>query len=335
MIESPGNLNLKGQAYPLLYYRPIKDDVKIEKSRWISKDGEFKQYFYHDTVMKKIIFNEDKVKDFSLDGLGQNLEYEDRQFTLIHNYLIRFWQPFLKGDGLALFITLKSYCIDKDYCWPSLTSLQLESGFGSINTLKKKLSLLENYGFVFRFNCMSKEERKVNMEESPIIKVRKRVPFLPKELYEELPEELRVKHDSFMKRYMAAYDPNNLAHIIDFNAVYDDFLEQGETFKKIPKKPVKEITKEQQLNIRETMTQRDEEITEQILQHVNTFISKPSFDTWFKHCLFKIREDVLTVYCQNAFSASWINERHKDLILVALQKIHIQPLDIKICSILE
>ncbi|WP_262383077.1 DnaA N-terminal domain-containing protein [Bacillus infantis] len=335
MTESPGNINLKGQPYPLVYYRAIKDNVTIEKSRWKNKDGEMQQFYYHDPVMKKIIFNEEKVKGFSLDGLGQNLEFEDRHFTLIHNYLIRFWQHFLKADGLALFITLKSYCIDKDYCWPSLSTLQLECGFGSINTLKKKLTLLENLGFVFRFNCMSKEDRKINMEESPIFKVRKRVPFLPKELYEELPEELRTKHDSFMKNYMAAYDPENLAHKIDFDSIYEDFLGQGESLAKNSKRASKGIPKLQQMNIKETMTKNDEEITIFILDYIKSHISKPSFETWFQHCLFKLRENILTVYCQSDFSASWINDRHKDLIDSALTEKHIKPFDIKICSVKE
>jgi len=330
-------LNLKGQPYPLVYYRPVKEAAKIEKSRWVlDKHGEFKEFFYHDSIVNKVIFNEEKVKNFSLDGLGQNLEFEDRQFTLIHNYLIHFWQPFLKADGLALFITLKSYCINKDYCWPALSTLQLECGFGSVNTVKKRLALLESYGFVFRFNCMSRDENKKNMEESPIFKIRKRVPFLPKELYDELPDELKYRHDEFMENYMSVYSPDNLASKIDFESIYDDFLEQGEELKKkVKTNKSNAVSAEKRLNIKETMTSKDEEITNYILNYIQSNLSKPSYETWFKHCLFKYREDIITVYCPNTFTAGWINERHKDLIIRGLKEIDINPMEVKINSVEE
>lgn len=326
-------LNLKGESYSLTYYRPVKENVKIEKSRWLrDKNGEYKEFFYHDSLVNKIFFTEDKVKDFSLDGYGQNLEFEDRNFTIIHNYLIRFWQHFIKADGFALFITLKSYCIDKDYCWPSLNTLQLECGFGSANTVKKWLSVLENYGFIFRFNCMAADKSRKNMDESPIYKVRRRVPFLPKELYEELPEELKDKHDQFMEKYMSAYSPDNLGNLINFNEIYDEFLEQGETIQKpIKRKTVTPISKI--YDVKESLTQEDEKITEQVLQFIQTKLSKPSFETWFVHCLFKLREGVLTLYAHNSFAAGWINDRHKDLITEALSEINIHPIDIKIISI--
>lgn len=333
MVLKESGFNLKGENYPLVYYRTIKEDIKIEKSRWsIDKNGQFKEFFYHDTVVNKIIFSEDKVREFSLDGYGQNLEFDDRNFTIIHNYLIKFWQHFIKAPGLSLFITLKSYCIEKDYCWPSLNTLQLECGFGSINTVKKWIAVLENYGFVFRFNCMSKDKNRKNMDESPIFKVRKRVPFLPKELYDELPEELKVKHDKFMEKYMSAYSPDNLANLVNYDEIYEEFFEQGEILQKQMKRNNQTSTK-QFYDIKESMTREDESLTEHILHFIESRLSKPSFETWFKHCLCKYREGVLTVYANNTFSAGWINDRHKDLILEALKEIDIDPLDIKIISI--
>lgn len=328
-------LNLKGGNHPLTYYRTIKEDVKVEKSRWsIDKNGQFKEFFYHDPILNKIIFTEEKVKKFSLDGHGQNLEFEDRNFTIVHNYLIRFWQHFIKADGLALFITLKSYCIDKDYCWPAISTLQLECGFGSKNTVKKWLSVLESYGFVFRFNCMSAEKAKKDMDEAPIYKVRKRVPFLPKELYDELPEELKAKHDEFMEKYMSVYSPDNLGNIVNYTEIYDELLEQGE----IQRKPIKRknvASPKPILDVKETMTNEDEKITEYVLKYIGSKISKPSFETWFKNCLFKTREDVVTVYAHNAFTVEWISERYIDLISDALKERGLSPLDIKIVSIQE
>lgn len=329
--------NLKGEAYPLIYYRTVHEDAKIEKSRWtIDKDGKFKEFFYHDTIVNRIIFKEDKVKEFSLDGLGQNLEFEDHQFTMIHNYLIHFWQPILKADAFALYITLKSYCINKDYCWPSITTLEKECGL-SKNTVKDRLARLEHYGFVFRFNCMSAAEsndRKKNLHEAPIFKVRKRVPFLPKEIYEELSEELQIKHDMFMKKYMSVYSSDNLANRIDFESIYNEFLEEGEIKKKQVKQK-KSVSIERVFNLKESMTTRDEEITNHILNYIQKKISKPSFETWFQHCLIKLRENVLTVYAASSFTAGWINDRHKVLIENALKEIDIEPIDIKITCIEE
>ncbi|MEK3822435.1 DnaA N-terminal domain-containing protein [Cytobacillus sp. FSL W8-0315] len=335
LILKDARPNLKGENYPLIYYRPVKEDLKIEKSRWlIDKTGQFKEFFYHDPVVNKILFNEEKVKEFSLDGYGQNIEFEDRNFTIIHNYLIHFWQHFLKADGLALFITLKSYCIEKDYCWPALKTLQLQCSFGSVNTVKSRLSLLERYGFVFRFNCMSADEKKKNMDETPIYKVRRRVPFLPKELYEELPEELKRRHDDFMEKYMSVYSPDNLGNVVNYEGIYEDFIEQGETFHK-PVKKRNAAAQKHKLDIKESMTTDDLNLTKQVLEYIQAKISKPSFDTWFKDSLFKNRDSVITLYAQNKFAASWINDRHMDLITQALNDLNINFLDIKIISIEE
>lgn len=172
------------------------------------------------------------------------------------------------------------------------------------------------------------------MDETPIYKVRRRVPFLPKELYEELPEELKRRHDDFMEKYMSVYSPDNLGNVVNYEGIYEDFIEQGETFHK-PVKKRNAAAQKHKLDIKESMTTDDLNLTKQVLEYIQAKISKPSFDTWFKDSLFKNRDSVITLYAQNKFSASWINDRHIDLITQALNDLNINFLDIKIISIEE
>ncbi len=333
-------VNLKGKEHKLVYYRTLKDNAKIEKSRWMrDKDGEFKEFFYYDTVTKNVFFNEQKVREFSLDGIGKNLEHEDNQFTIIHNYLIQFWQHFLR-DSFSVYITLKSMCIQKDYCWPALPTIQEMTGIQSKNTLKSKLATLEEYGFVFRFNCKPAERvetdnRNRGMDESPLYKIRRRVPFLPKELYEELPEGLKEQHDNFMHQYMSAYNPDNLAQKIDYNQIYNEYLGQGkEVFAKFPvNRHRMALSKLEQL--KETLTLVDEELTLKLHDHLKNNVSKPSYETWFVNMVVKLREEVITVYANNHFNAEWIQDKYLDIINVGFEKFNINPLSIKVVSIEE
>ncbi|MFC7561563.1 helix-turn-helix domain-containing protein [Paenibacillus farraposensis] len=73
---------------------------------------------------------------------------------------------------------LKRYCYgDIDYCWPDLDLIGAKMK-KSRNTIKKYLAILEKYGFVLMFNVMNADKN--NMEESPLFKIRRQVPFLPR-----------------------------------------------------------------------------------------------------------------------------------------------------------
>lgn len=71
------------------------------------------------------------------------------------------------------------------------------------------------------------------MDESPLYKVRKKVPFLSQDLINKLPENLKEHHEKFMNRLV-----ENFEEIPEFNAetdysqIYDDLTESGELRKK-------------------------------------------------------------------------------------------------------
>ncbi|MFS0783354.1 DnaA N-terminal domain-containing protein [Bacillus sp. 1P06AnD] len=320
---------------PLIYYRVVKEDTKLEKNRFVKqKDGEYKEFTYLDSVRNRVYFKEEDVLSFNLDGHGEYLHFEDSHFTIVHNYLIHFWQPFIKSQGLSLFVTLKSYCYGKDYCYPALATLEAHTGFTK-NTLKSWLSKLEEYGFIFRFNRVAAAADKENgknkkMDDAPLFKVRRKVPFLPKELYNQLPDKLQNAHDKFMKDYMSGYDPDNLANRINYHQIYDEFIESGKLVES--KRSIKRVSATND-SIKETMTNEDEFITKAIKEYMEIKLSKPSFETWFKDTLFKLREDVLSAYCLNQFTADWINNRYKDLLHESLVHLDIKILDIKIINI--
>ncbi|WP_226280819.1 hypothetical protein [Cytobacillus oceanisediminis] len=143
---------------------------------------------------------------------------------------------------------------------------------------------------------MSADEKKKNLDETPIYKVKRRVPLLPKELY----EELKRRHDDFMEKYMSVYSPDNLGNVVNYEGIYEEFIEQGETFHKPIRKRNADAQKHK-LDIKESMTTDDLNLTKQGLEYIQTKISKPSFDTWFKDSLFNNRDSVVTLDAQNKF----------------------------------
>lgn len=165
----------------------------------------------------------------------------------------------------------------------------------SRNTVKKVLGVLERYGFVVVFDVQNADKN--NLEESPLYKVRKKVPFLPVELYEKLPTELRLDHDRYMQRIVENLD--EVIHLdpsVDFTEVYDNVIRKGTVVRK--EKTIQKLQEETQAKM-----------------------TKPSFDTWFEHS-FCIRCDrTVTVYSLTHFASEWLSNRMDSLIRNALPEV--------------
>lgn len=294
-----------------MYYRYRPTGTETPKVRKV--DGV--EQIYTEKELEKIYITEDNVRKFSLDKHGQPIPYVDGHVTILSNYIFDYWSHFLGAEGVALYAHLKRYCYgDKDYCWPDLKLISLKMN-KSRNTIKKFLGTLERYGFVLVFNVQNADMN--NMEESPLYKVRKQVPFLPQELYEQLPTELKLDHDKYMQGIVANFDQFlNLNPAVDYLEIYDDVVKHGTVVRK--EKSVLQLEKET-LNkislLEQERTDEDTKLWDQVLSGISTTLSRPSFDTWFKNTFAIKRGQVLTVYSPVPFTRDWLRERYKDTIL--------------------
>lgn len=302
--------NLKGNYYKLSYYRLRPTGESEAKKRRIGD----KEQIYTKKELEKIFLSEEEVRQFSLDKHGSSLPHMDGNITIINNYLMDFWGHFFNAEGFALYIHLKRYCYgDIDYCWPDLDLIgsKLKK---SRNTIKKYLSILEQYGFVLMFNVLNGDKN--NMEESPLFKIRRQVPFLPQELYEDLPLDLKIEHDKFMQKLVGSHNiSGELERSLDFSVIYDNVLKQGTVVRK-PKSNEKlaaeSIAKQKLLD--EQITEEDRKVWDDFCTLLLPRLSKPSFDTWFKNSFCVKSGSDYVIYSPTSFTKEWLETRHKDLI---------------------
>lgn len=309
--------NLKGSPHKLLYYRYRPTGVEESKIRVVNDE----QQAYTKKELEKIYIPEEEIKRFSLDKHGQPIPHVDGHMTIISNYIWDYWGHFFSAEGVALYGHLKRFCYgEKDYCWPDLKLISQKMN-KSRNTVKKVLGVLEKYGFVVVFNVQNADKN--NLEESPLYKVRKKVPFLPVELYEKLPTELRLDHDRYMQRIVENLDEViHLDSSVDFTEVYDNVIRKGTVVRK--EKTVQKLQKETQAKIKLLeleITDQDRRVWSEVLMILQTKMTKPSFDTWFKHSFCIKREFAVTVYSPTHFASEWLSNRMNTLILDALLQV--------------
>jgi hypothetical protein len=307
--------NLKGTHHRLLYYR----NHYIEDEAVLRMVGDNEQ-----TYMKKenerIYVPEEEVRRFSLDKHGQPIPYVDGHVTIISNYVYDYWGHFLSDSGVALYGHLKRYCYgDRDYCWPDLKLIGQKMN-RSRNTLKKILGTLEKYGFVFMFYVQNADKN--NMEESPLFKVRKKVPFLPQELYEQLPTELKLDHDRYMQQIVETFNQNlTLDTKLDYNEIYEDVLQKGKVVRK--QKSTLELEKELQIKRKiyeKEASEQDRNIWAAVLKNLEHKLSKPSFDTWFRGTFCIKRNHTYVICTPNTFVKEWVQSRYNDLVYRTLRQ---------------
>ncbi|MGG4132420.1 helix-turn-helix domain-containing protein [Paenibacillus illinoisensis] len=309
--------NLKGSPHKLLYYRYRLTGAEELKIRVVNDE----EQAYTKKELEKIYIPEEEIKKFSLDKHGQPIPHVDGHMTIISNYIWDYWGHFFSAEGVALYGHLKRFCYgDKDYCWPDLKLISQKMK-KSRNTVKKVLGVLEKYGFVVVFNVQNADKN--NLEESPLYKVRKKVPFLPVELYEKLPTELRLDHDRYMQRIVETLDEViHLDSSVDFTEVYDNVIRKGTVVRK--EKTVQKLQKETQAKIKLLeleITDQDRRVWSEVLMILQTKMTKPSFDTWFKHSFCIKRDFTVTVYSPTHFASEWLSNRMNTLILDALLQV--------------
>lgn len=312
------DLNLKGRKEKLLYYRNIDTGRVEEKTRVVK--GEVKPYM--SPIFDRVYFEEEDVRRFNLDRLGQPLPYMHGHIVMIHEYVYDFWGHYIQAEGLALYGHLLRHCYgEKNWCFPDLTLLAEKMG-KSPNTVKKFLAILEDYGFVYKFLVQNPKNNK--MDESPIYKVRKKVPFLSQDLIDKLPAKLKDHHERFMNRLVENFEEiPKFNEETDYSKIYDDLTESGELRQK-PVSPL-HIQKTEFLKTRELRRMRTEKDIDiwtkvlDLLQHEKN-ISKPSFETWFTGSFLLQNGSHFCVYSRTKFAADWLQSHYKDIIIESLQE---------------
>ncbi len=78
------------------------------------------------------------------------------------------------------------------------------------------------------------------------------------------------------------------------------------------------------------MDSRNSEIWQQVLSVIQTKLSKPSFDTWFKStkAVFQ-NDDVIVVTAPNVFTAEWLESRYTKLVSTTVEEYLGRPIEVK------
>ncbi|EZH64352.1 hypothetical protein DH09_01170 (plasmid) [Bacillaceae bacterium JMAK1] len=67
----------------------------------------------------------------------------------------------------------------------------------SANTIRKYLTILEDHSFIMVFHRFDKHSE--NKATSPLIKVRRYIPFISSEDFMKLPDKIKNEHDKFLQ----------------------------------------------------------------------------------------------------------------------------------------
>ncbi|QHW35497.1 hypothetical protein GZH47_31885 (plasmid) [Paenibacillus rhizovicinus] len=310
------NKNLKEGSARLLYYRERPTGNRTPKTRMVK--GKPQAYFEEE--LERIYFNEEDIRKFSLDKHGQNVPYVDGHVTMINNYMFDYWGYILGAEAIALYAHLMRYCYgQKDFCWPNLELISYKMKM-SRNTVKKYLGILEEHGFVYHFNVQNADLNNTN--ESPLFKVRKRVPLLTQELCDQLPKVLQIDHEKYLNKLLTTCEHElDLDPSVDYSTLYGNLIEKGKVQRKAKQLSLFEIDKQSALKRRileEEQTEEDKIRWQDFLSEMLKKISRPSYDNWFANTFAIKRDGILTIYTPHKMVTDWLSDRYivkiKDII---------------------
>jgi DNA-binding MarR family transcriptional regulator len=260
---------------------------------------------------REISFEE--VKNLNLDHYGMDVRTSDKDFTLVHNYLLDFWSSILGSDAILLYIHLKRYCYgDKDYCFPNLDEIAKKMNTTK-QTIRKLLDKLEDYNFIVRI--YRKDKHRKNAKSTILFKVRRYVPLLSEELIAKLPERLQELHDKFL----ATCSGIHLNESHTKKEALQKLLEQSKMMNEEEKKEFA-AEKRQEGNLRESiLLQLDANqlhFSDMIKQEIEKRISKPSYETFIEDSFILLYPEYqqVIVITPNLFVNDFVQDRYQNLI---------------------
>lgn len=344
--------NLKGKSDRLEYYRTVDTGLVEPRLKLLKEENQdnlvTRTYYYPEKDTVKL--TEDEVRKFSLDSYGEHIPYIDGELTIFNNYLFDYWGYYLNAEGLALYGHLKRHAYgNKDWCFPNfeLISVKMDK---SRPTIHNYMDILERYGFAYKFGVRNLSREGV--EESPIFKIRKKVPLLTKKLIygdpdivipddapahikkalkkeqQGLPKRLQLEHEKYVKTMINNNEPIKVEVQVDFENIYKQWLQYGELIKATRNKDKRVNKSKKSSNIEQSMTSNEEKILEFIKSYMSSKISKPSFDMWFSDVLLKRDNELITIFAPNEFARDWLQEKYIQLIQTALSEQNIDDVTI-------
>lgn len=332
--------NLKDTYYNLSYYRYVETGRTFPRKRTKkNSDDKFDVQIYQVPELEKRAFSEDEVRNFSLDTYGKHIPYVDGELTILNNYLFDYWGFFLKAEGLALYGHLKRHAYGKkDWCCPGLDLISYKMD-KSLNTVRNYLDILERYGFIYKFNVINHDRE--NLEETPLYKIRKKVPLLTEKLLmgdptividdslkphikealkkeqKGLPKPLRSDHDEYVAKMIASAEEVNMMESLSYEEIYSELLKRSKVIKNETME--REITKSKSIQeddskINRNLKEQDIMIWQGVMNHIKEKISKPSYETWFlsTYCIKEDRN--YYIFTSNEFQQDWMRTRYNELI---------------------
>lgn len=267
-------------------------------------------------IFKKVKVPFKEVKELRLDRTSPAVPLGDTEdFTIMSNYLIDFWGAVMGDSAVSAYMHLRRYCYGKkDYCYPDIDLIAAKMN-RTPKTVGGYLNTLEEYGFIARFYRADITDS--NRDVSPLFKIRRYVPMITKEMYEELPKKLKKEHDKFMESLEGISFANN---IVGTDKQLETIIEKGEVFnnKEIQEK-IELIIQQGQLEeyVVHTLTDEAREANLLFHEHIKKKLSKPSYETWFKNSVLiaeEQEEPSVTILISSEFNLAWVEERYNDMI---------------------
>lgn len=268
-------------------------------------------------ILEKQKISFDEVKKINLDNYGQDARTATEDFTLVHNYLLDFWSAIMGDRAVMMYIHLKRYCFgNKDFCYPSLSTIRSKMKISSNTTSDKLIDILEHYGFIIKINRFDKKNN--NMSVSPFFKVRRYIPLLTNELIKLLPKNLQKEHDKFLARANGI----ELDNTFEPEHYINELMQSTNVMKsKNQKNKELELIRQGKLKkyILSQITKEEKEVWCMFLKEFSNRVSKPSFDVWLKDTIILLNKEQksLHLYCPNTFTVGWLQREYKHIIINA------------------
>lgn len=279
-------------------------------------------------ILKEVKISFEEVKSLRLDSMSPAVPMSDTEdFTMISNYMIDFWGAVIGSEPVSVYMHLRRYAYGKkDYCFPDIELIAQKMN-KSINSIKKYMSVLEEYGFIAKI--LRRDVTQNNREVSPLFKIRRYVPMITKEMYDNLPDKLKALHDDFLKNLDGVSFANNIMRTNDaLKPIIDNGIEinNKEIEEKIEK--IIEIGKMEEF-VLNSVSDEVRVLNEDFHSYFMSKISKPSYETWLKNSVLIVEKDNIVLLIQNDFALDWVNNHYLEMIQDWAKKHSLHHLEIK------
>ncbi|RKJ68548.1 hypothetical protein D7X33_24300 [Butyricicoccus sp. 1XD8-22] len=281
-------------------------------------------------ILERIIINFEDIEKLDLENKGEQVPFTHKHVVNTPLYLLYYWSPIIGDRACFLYLQLLTYCREeKDFLWDKLKEIAVRMKT-SQNTLNKYLTILEEHNFIIKIHRNNKLDN--NRQTSPIIKVRQSIPILSKELYEQLPDRLKIWHDEFMNKYgRNTFMPEQE---YDANETLNELLSNGQKIiNSKTKKKIQDLLQEEQaldyikMKLQYSSNLKTTEFHEFLLNN-QQLVTKASYETFFVDSILYYDEELNNVdfvarpLTKTFFSEQYNGEYYKGRLHLAIHHLY-------------